>query len=137
MYFLIFLILLASCSFQKKTHIEAPPDVTQIIEEVKENQELNKTPELKKKIVRKFEESAKYNQDLYNKMLELEKRIESLENEKLKLEKENYELRNELADYRKIKNFIVVSFSAFAFGLLLFFLIRLFIKYRSVFGIIV
>ena len=88
------IILLLSCS-TIQTSISKPPNMEEIINEIKSNPEIQ--DKTKNKIIRTLEESALYNQECFNKNIFLEK-----ENFSLKKNIQNLEL--EIQTWRNIKN---------------------------------
>ena len=88
------IILLLSCS-TIQTSISKPPNMEEIISEIKSNPEIQ--DKTKNKIIRTLEESALYNQECFNKNIFLEK-----ENFSLKQSVQNLEL--EIQTWRNIKN---------------------------------
>lgn len=88
------IILLLSCS-TIQTSISKPPNMEEIINEIKSNSEIQ--DKTKNKIIRTLEESALYNQECFNKNIFLEK-----ENFSLKQTIQNLEL--EIQTWRNIKN---------------------------------
>lgn len=88
------IILLLSCS-TIQTSISKPPNMEEIINEIKSNPEIQ--DKTKNKIIRTLEESALYNQECFNKNIFLEK-----ENFSLKQSIQNLEL--EIQTWRNIKN---------------------------------
>jgi len=88
------IILLLSCS-TIQTSISKPPNMEEIINEIKSNPEIQ--DKTKNKIIRTLEESALYNQECFNKNIFLEK-----ENFSLKQTIQNLEL--EIQTWRNIKN---------------------------------
>ena len=90
----LLIILLLSCS-TIQTSISKPPNMEEIISEIKSNPEIQ--DKTKNKIIRTLEESALYNQECFNKNIFLEK-----ENFSLKQSIQNLEL--EIQTWRNIKN---------------------------------
>ena len=90
----LLIILLLSCS-TIQTSISRPPNMEEIINEIKSNPEIQ--DKTKNKIIRTLEESALYNQECFNKNIFLEK-----ENFSLKQTIQNLEL--EIQTWRNIKN---------------------------------
>jgi len=88
------IILLLSCS-TIQTSISKPPNMEEIISEIKSNPEIQ--DKTKNKIIRTLEESALYNQECFNKNIFLEK-----ENFSLKKDIQNLEL--EMQTWRNIKS---------------------------------
>jgi hypothetical protein len=91
--YLIILLLLSCNTIQ--TSISKPPNMDDIINEIKSNPEIRDNT--KNKIIRTLEESALYNQECFNKNIFLEK-----ENFSLKKNIQNLEL--EIQTWRNIKN---------------------------------
>jgi len=90
----LLILLLLSCS-TIQTSISKPPNMEEIINEIKSNPEIQE--KTKSKIIRTLEESALYNQECFNKNIFLEK-----ENFSLKQSIQNLEL--EIQTWRNIKN---------------------------------
>jgi len=90
----LLILLLLSCS-TIQTSISKPPNMEEIINEIKSNSEIQ--DKTKNKIIRTLEESALYNQECFNKNIFLEK-----ENFSLKQTIQNLEL--EIQTWRNIKN---------------------------------
>jgi hypothetical protein len=90
----LLILLLLSCS-TIQTSISKPPNMEEIINEIKSNPEIQ--DKTKNKIIRTLEESALYNQECFNKNIFLEK-----ENFSLKQSIQNLEL--EIQTWRNIKN---------------------------------
>ena len=91
--YLIILLLLSCNTIQ--TSISKPPNMDDIINEIKSNPEIQ--DKTKNKIIRTLEDSALYNQECFNKNIFLEK-----ENFSLKQSIQNLEL--EIQTWRNIKN---------------------------------
>jgi hypothetical protein len=91
--YLIILLLLSCSTIQ--TSISKPPNMDDIINEIKSNPEIQ--DKTKNKIIRTLEESAMYNQECFNQNIFLEK-----ENFSLKKNIQNLEL--EIQTWRNIKN---------------------------------
>jgi hypothetical protein len=91
--YLIILLLLSCNTIQ--TSISKPPNMDDIINEIKSNPEIQ--DKTKNKIIRTLEESALYNQECFNQNIFLEK-----ENFSLKKNIQNLEL--EIQTWRNIKN---------------------------------
>jgi len=90
----LLILLLLSCS-TIQTSISKPPNMEEIISEIKFNPEIQ--DKTKNKIIKTLEESALYNQECFNKNIFLEK-----ENFSLKQTIQNLEL--EIQTWRNIKN---------------------------------
>jgi len=90
----LLILLLLSCS-TIQTSISKPPNMEEIISEIKSNSEIQ--DKTKSKIIKTLEESALYNQECFNKNIFLEK-----ENFSLKQTIQNLEL--EIQTWRNIKN---------------------------------
>ena len=87
------IILLLSCS-TIQTSISRPPNMEELISEIKSNPEIQ--DKTKNKIIRTLKESALYNQECFNKNIFLEK-----ENFSLKQSIQNLEL--EIQTWRTVK----------------------------------
>jgi hypothetical protein len=90
----LLILLLLSCN-TIQTSISKPPNMDDIINEIKSNPEIQE--KTKNKIIRTLEESALYNQECFNKNIFLEK-----ENFSLKKDIQNLEL--EIQTWRNIKS---------------------------------
>ena len=117
----LLIILLLSCS-TIQTSISKPPNMEEIISEIKSNPEIQ--DKTKNKIIRTLEESALYNQECFNKNIFLEK-----ENFSLKQSIQNLEL--EIQTWRNIKNtfwMIIILGSIIFIGSMLW-------KFRKLMGV--
>jgi len=115
------IILLLSCS-TIQTSISKPPNMDEIINEIKSNPEIQ--DKTKSKIIKTLEESALYNQECFNKNIFLEK-----ENFSLKQTIQNLEL--EIQTWRNIKNtfwMILILVSIIFIGLMAW-------KFRKLMGV--
>lgn len=90
----LLILLLLSCN-TIQTSISKPPNMDDIINEIKSNPEIQ--DKTKNKIIKSLEESALYNQECFNKNIFLEK-----ENFSLKKNIQNLEL--EIQTWRNIKS---------------------------------
>jgi hypothetical protein len=100
---LILLFLLLSC-VTTKAPIMIPPDVKSIIQEIEDLPELKNSPFIKKQIIDKLKESAVYNQNCYNQILEIE-------NENVSLKEKLSVLNEELKSWRVLKKSFWISIS--------------------------
>jgi len=90
----LLILLLLSCN-TIQTSISKPPNMDDIINEIKSNPEIQ--DKTKNKIIKSLKDSALYNQECFNKNIFLEK-----ENFSLKKDIQNLEL--EIQTWRNIKN---------------------------------
>jgi hypothetical protein len=90
----LLILLLLSCN-TIQTSISKPPNMDDIINEIKSNPEIQ--DKTKNKIIKSLEDSALYNQECFNKNIFLEK-----ENFSLKKDIQNLEL--EIQTWRNIKS---------------------------------
>ena len=132
----IILILVLSCSMQKKIDMIDPPP--EILDEI--NLELQNTniPESKKKaILEKVKLSENYGKKSYAKIEEMEKRITDLENSLSVMAEENKSLKSELEYYKNIERKIITSIFILVVVFSVIGLASLFFKFRKFFGILI
>ena len=129
---LVLIVLIVGCANNsEQVKIAKPPDMQEIIEEIKENKELQKLPSIQKRILDKIEESNNYNTQCYDDIQKINKRLSDLEQALIEKDAKIAELELELRTWRNVK----IVMATLAFGLLLIGLIRLVIKYRSLLGL--
>ena len=132
----IILILVLSCSMQKKIDMIDPPP--EILDEI--NLELQNTniPESKKKaILEKVKLSENYGKKSYAKIEEMEKRITDLENSLSVMAEETKNLKSELEYYKNIERKIITSIFILVVVFSVIGLASLFFKFRKFFGILI
>ena len=111
----LFILILFTCS-TIQTSISKPPEIQNLIDELKSNNEIQDT--IKTRIINTLENSAEYNQECFNKNILLEKENFFLKDKIQKLELE-------IQTWRTIKNsfwiifisgiFIFIGFTAWKF----------------------
>lgn len=116
----VFNILLIFSCHTVQTSISKPPEIQNLIEEIKMDTEIQ-TP-VKNKIIKTLELSQEYNSECFNKNILLEK-----ENFSLKEKIQNLEL--EIQTWRTIKNI--------GWILIVIFILSMLYKFRKLFGVLI
>ena len=124
---IVLILLFFGCTTDNK-YLETPPDTKKAIQDLQEISVLQSDQNKKERVIKALNDCGVYSIEAYNKYIQCVKESSSLREKIESLQKEISQLEEEIKPWRWIKR----SFYLIVIGLVIFYLIKLYLKFKPI-----